>query len=336
MKFIENDDLFYLRIKKMSLKKLSPRVYPKKIYIRNLKSKKESVKNMSHHWQSTVKMNYKSSFDREKGCDNPNKFKSYIDSHINYISRDGAGKGEDKPTLFYEGGEIERKEFKLLFSEIQKEKRIFKFVLSPENPKVDLIEHTKKCVAYLENQHGLELNWQASIHNNTTHPHVHLLIRGVDKKKKQVRFKKEIIKQGLRDFSEKEIKINYGQKTDFQMVRDLDQQIFSNYITRIDRIIEHKIQKEAESKEPFIDFIPSTRFEYERLQRLSFLGLAFSDYTGKNRNIKCFKIRKNFISELRKNQTAIDRTKNKQKEQKVELSTNYKLLQSKIENIRSL
>lgn len=74
---------------------------------------------------------------------------------------------------------------------IKSKSRHYKFILSPEkvlDEKV-LQEYTKCFVARLEQQTGHHYVWQAVVHKDTAHPHVHLLINGNDINGKSLRQK---------------------------------------------------------------------------------------------------------------------------------------------------
>jgi len=53
-------------------------------------------------------------------------------------------------------------------------------ILSPEQ-ELDLKEFTRAWIRRVERQYGVTLDWVAAVHNNTEHPHVHVVFKGQDR-----------------------------------------------------------------------------------------------------------------------------------------------------------
>lgn len=289
----------------------------------SLQSKEITAQKMNKNYGAVVKFSYKS-LTKDRGV---------LAAHAGYIARNGAGKEGEDPILFsHDKDEISKDEFvEKTKKSLQCEKNFLKLILSPENPNVDLIDHTKKVIKYLENQHDFKLNWQAAIHQNTANPHVHLIIRGVQlKSRKPVRFRKDIIRQGMRNFAMNEINSTYGQKTTLQLLTELNKAVHSPYITKIDRTIDFKMKKNEEKSGQksdtfgFVKIQTFNKFEFERLDHLSRIGLAKRTYPKKNQATSCFLVKRNFISQLQLTQEAIDQQKINAKRQakRVEVQMN--------------
>jgi hypothetical protein len=77
----------------------------------------------------------------------------------------------------------------------------FKFIISPESPKVDIPALVKTLVKRMEKITGYSFHWMAAVHTDTDHPHAHLLINGKDKSGKEVHFDKLFITQTMRKMS---------------------------------------------------------------------------------------------------------------------------------------
>lgn len=79
------------------------------------------------------------------------------------------------------------------------DRRLFKVILSPEfGDRIDLNELSKEFVSRIERDLATKLQWAAVNHFNTDHPHIHLVIRGVDSAGNEVRFPAPYIKESLR------------------------------------------------------------------------------------------------------------------------------------------
>lgn len=66
-----------------------------------------------------------------------------------------------------------------------------KLILSPGHSGVDLRDYTREVMETLGDSKGLELNWQAIIHTNTDHDHVHVVLLGRDRNGKSVRLNRQ-------------------------------------------------------------------------------------------------------------------------------------------------
>lgn len=76
----------------------------------------------------------------------------------------------------------------------------FKWIISPENHDIDCKALTKTLIARMELVTGYKFSWIAAVHNNTSHPHAHLLINGIDKNSKTVDcFRTTFLKQTVRE-----------------------------------------------------------------------------------------------------------------------------------------
>jgi hypothetical protein len=77
----------------------------------------------------------------------------------------------------------------------------FKFIISPENPRIDPRALVKTLVKRMEKITGYSFSWMAATHTDTNHPHAHLLINGTDKSGRDIQFDKLFITQTMREMS---------------------------------------------------------------------------------------------------------------------------------------
>jgi type IV secretory pathway VirD2 relaxase len=66
--------------------------------------------------------------------------------------------------------------------------RHFKFIISPEIPRVDIPTLVKTLVKRMEKITGCSFHWMAAVHTDTDHSHAHLLLNGTDRNGKTVDF----------------------------------------------------------------------------------------------------------------------------------------------------
>src|SRR5882762_7798066 len=83
------------------------------------------------------------------------------------------------------------------------DERLFKIIVSPEfGDRLNLQQYARELVHRMEYDLGVQLEWVAAVHYNTEHPHVHIALRGVDKKGIPLRLPREYIRGGLRQRAE--------------------------------------------------------------------------------------------------------------------------------------
>jgi type IV secretory pathway VirD2 relaxase len=83
------------------------------------------------------------------------------------------------------------------------DERLFKIIVSPEfGDRLNLHQYARELLHRMEHDLGAPLEWVAAVHHNTEHPHVHIALRGVDKKGIPLRLPREYIRGGLRERAE--------------------------------------------------------------------------------------------------------------------------------------
>jgi type IV secretory pathway VirD2 relaxase len=83
------------------------------------------------------------------------------------------------------------------------DERLFKIIVSPEfGDRLNLQQYARELVHRMEHDLGAQLEWVAAVHYNTEHPHVHIALRGVDRKGNPIRLPREYIRGDLRERAE--------------------------------------------------------------------------------------------------------------------------------------
>ncbi len=83
------------------------------------------------------------------------------------------------------------------------DERLFKIIVSPEfGDRLNLHQYARELMHRMEYDLGAQLEWLAAVHHNTEHPHIHIAVRGVDKKGIPLRLPREYIRGGLRERAE--------------------------------------------------------------------------------------------------------------------------------------
>jgi len=105
--------------------------------------------------------------------------------------------------------------------------RNFRIFLSPESSNTNLTELANRFIAKLEKQTGYQFFWQGACHYNTSHPHVHLLINGIDKHGKEIKFPKDIVKTFMRETARDICTSQIGRRTHKEIELQKEQELYS-------------------------------------------------------------------------------------------------------------
>ena len=78
--------------------------------------------------------------------------------------------------------------------------RHYKFIISPDSKDVPLEQFTTAYMHRIQSEMGMRLDWIAAIHNDTAHPHVHILVNGktADGLEPKKLFRKDFIRHRCR------------------------------------------------------------------------------------------------------------------------------------------
>jgi hypothetical protein len=118
------------------------------------------------------------------------------------------------------------------------DERIWKLIISPEfGERLDLRKLTRELLAQMARQTGSDLEWVASAHYNTEHPHVHVALRGVDANGAPLRLDRGYIQHGIRAVAEDLCTRQIGYRTDPDAADSAAREVREQRYTSIDREI---------------------------------------------------------------------------------------------------
>ncbi|MCQ2601281.1 MAG: relaxase/mobilization nuclease domain-containing protein [Treponema sp.] len=113
-----------------------------------------------------------------------NTKEAHMKFFCSYMIQENKDEVKEKPkyfdAIFDEVPEVEIEKYKSEMTDMY-----FKFILSPELKDVPLKVLARQFIKNLQLQTGFSFSWKAVIHNNTDHPHCHILINGKDRKTKK-------------------------------------------------------------------------------------------------------------------------------------------------------
>lgn len=120
----------------------------------------------------------------------------------------------------------------------QGDERMFKLIISPEfGERMNLRKHVTELVQQMEKDLQTKLQWVAVDHYNTDHPHVHVAIRGVDDKGRQLEVSPDYISKGSRTRAQELATRELGYRSERDVAEAMERQITQQRFTDIDRTL---------------------------------------------------------------------------------------------------
>jgi type IV secretory pathway VirD2 relaxase len=226
---------------------------------------------------------------------NGNGFKEKIKDHLDYITRDHAGKDANKPDLFSEN---ESKDLtKNAITDFSESPHNFRFIISPEDgDKIELKDFTKNLIKTIENDLGTKLSWVAACHYDTNEPHVHLVVNGKNDAGEKLLMTRDYISRGIRNRASQIINNKLGLKTSDEVARQLELSASKNAKSSLDDVIQNNIKsdqinlKKIDNKN-FDDI--NTELLERRLSYLATKGLA------QKSGEQSWSVKENYLDQLR-------------------------------------
>ncbi|MEO1305749.1 MAG: DUF3363 domain-containing protein [Pseudomonadota bacterium] len=196
-----------------------------------------------------------------------------LSQHLRYISRDSAVRGEDQGRVFDgASNDVNRDQF----AEVAKDDRHhFRLIVSPEDgvEMQDMKPFARDLVSAMEKDLQTRLEWVAAVHDNTDHPHVHIVVRGKRNDGRDLVMPRAYISHGIRERAEELVTLELGPETQFERDAKLARQTGAERLTQIDRTLDRL------SDENGLLNLAKTPARYRsinaaRLRTLKSLGLA--------------------------------------------------------------
>ena len=117
-------------------------------------------------------------------------------AHLAYLERDGVERDGSPGRLYGSDQNFDADAFR---APLDGEPRQFRFIVSPEDAHLlNLTEFTRQFMKQVEKDTGRRLDWAAVNHHNTDNPHVHIVVRGLDRAGDEVRIDGRYIGREMR------------------------------------------------------------------------------------------------------------------------------------------
>lgn len=184
-----------------------------------------------------------------------------------YMIQEDKPEVKNKPELF---GNLSKDEYKKKMSN-----QCFKWILSPEK---NLDEDQLKLFAEYfiqrtEQYIGRKLDWQAAIHQDTPHNHVHVLINGIDQNGNRFKLPPGYIKKYAREYLQDYLTTVLGERTPEDIALSKENRFYAQRYTEYDKYIELAEQKTNNDEYPTSVFTTEPRL-LKRLEFLENFGIA--------------------------------------------------------------
>ena len=158
--------------------------------------------------------------------------------HVRYIERDGVERDGSKGVLYDAHGPARARAFE---EPRAGEKHQFRLIVSPEDgSELDLTAYMRRLMATLERDVGRKVEWAAVNHYDTSHPHAHVVIRGIDRDGRELRIDRGYISTGLRWRAQELATDELGPRRDGDVERAYAREVTQERFTALDRELERR------------------------------------------------------------------------------------------------
>ena len=200
--------------------------------------------------------------------------------HLAYLERDGVDRDGSPGRLYGEDDTFNAEVFR---APIDGEQRQFRFIVSPEDgDALDLKEFGRRFMGQVENDLGRRLVWAAVNHYNTGKPHVHIVVRGLDRDGDDLRIDGRYIGREMRWRAQEIVTHELGPRLEFEFSRTWKAEVEAERFTEIDRTIADRVgpDRTVSVKQLLSAPAPEGRHCVARLKTLEQFDLAREDPPG--------------------------------------------------------
>lgn len=202
--------------------------------------------------------------------------------HVNYVERDGVDKDGGRGQSFGRDGELSDADVTGFVDTAGDDRHHFRIIVTPERgADLELRRYTQAFMNQVEGDLGTRLDWLGVEHHNTAHPHVHVVVRGVDERGADLVINRAYISEGFRERAQGLATLELGLRPDLELAAERTRDLGSERLTYLDR----RLIDEAGRTDGIVDVRPEVarpggfqeEFRQQRVSRLQFLerqGLA--------------------------------------------------------------
>lgn len=155
--------------------------------------------------------------------------------HVSYLKREGVDRDGGVGRMFDARGDADERAFA---ERCDGDRHHFRFIVSPEDAAelASLKSYARELMRKAEADLGTGLDWIAVDHWNTAHPHVHILVRGVDQDGADLVISPDYITHGLRARAEALASLELGPRSAREVAASLQREMSAERWTRLDEL----------------------------------------------------------------------------------------------------
>ena len=201
--------------------------------------------------------------------------------HLSYVAREGVERDGSPGQLYGPDGPVERESFP---ASRDGEPHQFRIILSPEDAHaLELSEYTRAFMRQVESDLGREVEWVAANHYNTDNPHVHIVLRGVDRHGDELRLDRNYLANGLRWRAQELATAELGLRSERDLEQQWKQEVSRERFTSLDWTIQRAARRPEDWDCDYVAAVPASPGNPHspppealaaRLEVLEALGLA--------------------------------------------------------------
>lgn len=160
-----------------------------------------------------------------------------VAAHLRYLERDSVAADGDNGKVY--SAAADEADGKAFVKRERSDRHQFRFIVSPEDASEieSLRSFTRDLMRQMEQDLGTGLDWIATDHHNTGHPHTHILVRGATDDGKILYIAGDYIVRGIRHRASELVTRELGPQTELDVARKLRQGVDAERFTRLDRML---------------------------------------------------------------------------------------------------
>lgn len=200
---------------------------------------------------------------------------------------------------------------KTLYSwQAAQDQQMFKVIISPEHgSKLNLQDYTKAVMAQVEKDFGTKIQWVGVAHYNTSNPHVHVCVRGVDERGDPLIIHPSYIKEGFRLRAQEEATKSLGYRTERDLLSSREKEVNAWRVTSLDRQIMFQASKNKGVFEWDRELSPIEALKADQIKRRLELLKESGLITKQENSVNKYDIPEDFLKMITKMGQSKDRQK---------------------------
>jgi hypothetical protein len=194
-------------------------------------------------------------------------------SHMRYLEREGIDRMGHAPQSY--SAVMDRADKTSFFDGTEGDRHQFHIIVSPEDGDqlVSLTSYVRGLMAQVAEDLATNLEWLATDHFNTGHPHTHILLRGVTETGSPLIIARDYIRHGFRERASEQLLLQLGPRLEVEQTQAMRREVdLAKPIELDQRLLKDRSENasvRATHDDPFEQALRT-----RRLQTLELLGLA--------------------------------------------------------------